>query len=129
MSASRLVIEGCVAVAGEEHGSGYAAIGGGRISASSGGRAPEEYREGARRIDGGGCLATPGPVDDLVHPSVSDPLAAFDSGPEPGVDLLPVVRRVVVENAEPKTGDEAEITREIAGVSRRPAERAEEVAL
>jgi cytosine/adenosine deaminase-related metal-dependent hydrolase len=69
VSASRLVIEGCTiaTVAGEEYESGYVAIEAGLISAIGSGRAPDEHREGARRIDGGGCLATPGLVNCHHH--------------------------------------------------------------
>nr|MDQ5811107.1 amidohydrolase family protein [Actinomycetota bacterium] len=69
MSTSRLLIEDCAiaTVAGEEYESGYVAIEDGRISAVGSGGAPDEHREGARRIDGGGCLATPGLVNCHHH--------------------------------------------------------------
>jgi cytosine/adenosine deaminase-related metal-dependent hydrolase len=69
MSASRFVIEDCAiaTVAGEEHESGYVAIEGSLISSIGSGRAPDEHREGARRIDGSGCLATPGLVNCHHH--------------------------------------------------------------
>ena len=68
MNASRLVIEGCAVatVAGEEYESGYVAIEGTMISAVGDGPAPEEYR-GGRRVDGRGCLATPGLVNCHHH--------------------------------------------------------------
>jgi cytosine/adenosine deaminase-related metal-dependent hydrolase len=68
-------------------------------------------------------------VDDLVHAGISDPVAALLFGPAPRVELLLVGGRAVVESAELRTADEAEVAREIAGASRRLAERAEEVAL
>jgi cytosine/adenosine deaminase-related metal-dependent hydrolase len=70
MSPPRLVIEGCAiaTVAGDEYHSGYVAIEGSRISAVGNGSVPEEYRDGdARRIDGSGCLATPGLVNCHHH--------------------------------------------------------------
>ena len=70
MNPSRLVIEGCAiaTLAGDEYDSGYVAIEGGRISSVGGGHAPEEYRdEGALRLDGSGCLATPGLVNCHHH--------------------------------------------------------------
>jgi cytosine/adenosine deaminase-related metal-dependent hydrolase len=70
MSVSRLVIEDCAiaTAAGDEYDSGYVAIEGGRISSVASGRAPEEYRgDGVLRIDGSGCLATPGLVNCHHH--------------------------------------------------------------
>ena len=68
MNPSRLVIEGCAiaTLAGDEYDSGYVAIEGGRISSVGGGRAPEGY-DGVLRIDGSGCLATPGLVNCHHH--------------------------------------------------------------
>ena len=68
MNASRLVIEGCAvaAAAGDEYDSGYVAVEDGRISSVGDGRAPEEY-SGVPRIDGSGCLATPGLVNCHHH--------------------------------------------------------------
>jgi cytosine/adenosine deaminase-related metal-dependent hydrolase len=68
MNASRLVIEGCAiaAATGEEYESGYVAIEGSKISAVGNAPAPEEYR-GGRRVDGSGCLATPGLVNCHHH--------------------------------------------------------------
>ncbi|MDP8949563.1 MAG: amidohydrolase family protein, partial [Actinomycetota bacterium] len=70
MNASRLVIEDCAVatVAGDEYESGYVAIEGALISSVGSGRAPEEYRGGGvLRIDGSGCLATPGLVNSHHH--------------------------------------------------------------
>ena len=70
MSPPRLVIEGCAitTVAGDEHDSGYVAIEGSKILAVGNGSVPEEYRGGnTRRIDGSGCLATPGLVNCHHH--------------------------------------------------------------
>ncbi len=70
MNASRLVIEDCAVatVAGDEYESGYVAIEGALISSVGSGRAPEEYRGGGvLRIDGSGCLATPGLVNCHHH--------------------------------------------------------------
>jgi cytosine/adenosine deaminase-related metal-dependent hydrolase len=65
-----IVIEGCaiatVDAAGTEHPSGYLAIEGDRIVALGGGPAPAGY-ETARRVDGSGCLATPGLVNCHHH--------------------------------------------------------------
>jgi cytosine/adenosine deaminase-related metal-dependent hydrolase len=69
MNASRVVIENCavVTVAGDEHADGHVVVEGDRIVAVGGGPAPEEHRNGARRIDGSGCLATPGLVNCHHH--------------------------------------------------------------
>src|SRR3712207_1220612 len=70
MNASRLVIEGCAiaTLAGDEYDSGYVAIEDGRISSVGGGQAPEEYRDDKLlRLDGSGCLATPGLVNRHHH--------------------------------------------------------------
>jgi cytosine/adenosine deaminase-related metal-dependent hydrolase len=68
-------------------------------------------------------------VDDLVHSGISDPVAALVFGPAPRVELLLVGGRPVVESAELRTADEGEIAKEIAGTSRRLAERTKEIAL
>jgi cytosine/adenosine deaminase-related metal-dependent hydrolase len=68
-------------------------------------------------------------VDDLLHAGISDPVTALVFGPAPGVELLLVGGRPVVESAELRTADEDEIAKEISVASRRLAERAEEVAL
>jgi cytosine/adenosine deaminase-related metal-dependent hydrolase len=68
-------------------------------------------------------------VDDLAHAGISDPVAALVFGLAPRVELLLVGGVPVVRGAELETTDEGEISREIAGASRRLAERAEEVAL
>jgi cytosine/adenosine deaminase-related metal-dependent hydrolase len=71
VSAPRLIIEGCavatVAPSGAEHGSGHIVVEGNRIVAVGEGPAPEEYALDARRIDGSGCLATPGLVNCHHH--------------------------------------------------------------
>jgi cytosine/adenosine deaminase-related metal-dependent hydrolase len=71
MNASRIVIEGCAVAtvdpAGAEYGSGHIVVEGTRIVAVGAGPAPEEYARDARRIDGGGCLATPGLVNCHHH--------------------------------------------------------------
>ena len=65
----KLVIENCAiaTVAGPEHASGHVAVEGHRISAVGDGPAPEEIKAGARRVDGSGCLATPGLVNCHHH--------------------------------------------------------------
>jgi len=68
-------------------------------------------------------------VDDLAHAGVSDPVAALGFGPAPRVELLLVGGEPVVQDAQLMTADEGSIAMEIAGASRRLAERAEEVAL
>jgi cytosine/adenosine deaminase-related metal-dependent hydrolase len=70
MNASRLVIEGCAiaTVSGDDYESGHVAVEGGRISSVGDGQAPEEYRGGETlRVDGSGCLATPGLVNCHHH--------------------------------------------------------------
>lgn len=71
MNASRLMIEGCaVATAdpsGSEYGSGHLVVEGSRIVAVGEGPAPEEHARDARKVDGGGCLATPGLVNCHHH--------------------------------------------------------------
>ncbi len=71
MNGRRRVIEGCaistVDAAGTEYESGYVAIEGNRIVAVGEGPVPEEYARDAGRIDGGGCLATPGLVNCHHH--------------------------------------------------------------
>jgi 8-oxoguanine deaminase len=64
-----IIIEGCsivtVDVAGSEHRDGHLVVDGDRIVTIGDGPAPE--RPGARRIDGRGCLATPGLVNCHHH--------------------------------------------------------------
>ena len=66
-----VVIEGCaistVDAAGTEYESGYVVVEGNRIVAVGEGPAPEEHARGARRVDGRGCLATPGLVNCHHH--------------------------------------------------------------
>jgi cytosine/adenosine deaminase-related metal-dependent hydrolase len=71
MNASRLVIEGCAVAtvdpSGSEYGSGHLVVEGSRIFAVGEGPAPEEHARDARKVDGGGCLATPGLVNCHHH--------------------------------------------------------------
>ncbi len=65
-----LVIERCavatVDAEGHEYGDGHVVVDGGRIVAVGPGRAAA-VPEGARRVDGGGCLVTPGLVNTHHH--------------------------------------------------------------
>lgn len=68
----RLVIEGCAVATVDpnrnEYASGHLVVEGGVITAVGDGPAPQEYRsDGATRIDGSGCLATPGLVNCHHH--------------------------------------------------------------
>ncbi len=67
----KTVIEGCAIAtmdaAGSEHRSGHVAISGGRITSVGPGPAPAAAAGGASRIDGDGCLATPGLVNCHHH--------------------------------------------------------------
>ena len=62
-----IVIENCAiaTVAGAEYASGHIVIDGARITRIGPGPAPET--DGAERVDGGGCLATPGLVNTHHH--------------------------------------------------------------
>ena len=66
-----VVIDGCsvatVDPAGTEHATGHVVVSEGRIAAAGAGPAPELPSAGARRIDGRGCLATPGFVNTHHH--------------------------------------------------------------
>ncbi len=66
-----VVIEGCaistVDAAGTEHDSGHVVIEDNLIVAVGAGPAPEKHARGARRVDGRGCLATPGLVNCHHH--------------------------------------------------------------
>ena len=74
----------------------------------------------ASRLVVEGCaVATVGP-DGGEYPS-----GHLLLGPAPSVELLLVEGRPVVEGAELRTADEDEIAREIAGASRRLAEKME----
>jgi cytosine/adenosine deaminase-related metal-dependent hydrolase len=68
-------------------------------------------------------------VNEVGHAGISDPVAALVFGPAPRVELLLVGGREVVRGAELRTADEREIASEIAGASRRLAERTKEIAL
>jgi cytosine/adenosine deaminase-related metal-dependent hydrolase len=65
-----IVIEGCAVAtvdgAGTEHGSGHVVVDGDRIAAVGPGPAPE-LPPGVTRVDGTGCLATPGLVNTHHH--------------------------------------------------------------
>jgi cytosine/adenosine deaminase-related metal-dependent hydrolase len=67
----RLVVEHCaiatVDAAGTEHADGHLVVEDGRIAAVGAGAAPDAAREGARIVDGTGCLATPGLVNCHHH--------------------------------------------------------------
>ena len=67
----RTVIEGCAVAtvdrAGTEHRDGHLVVDGERIVAVGEGPAPADALDGARRIDGSGCLATPGLVNCHHH--------------------------------------------------------------
>ncbi len=70
--AGDLIIEGAaiatVDAAGTEHAAGHLVVAGGRISAVGAGPAPASAAgAGARRVDGGGCLVTPGLVNTHHH--------------------------------------------------------------
>lgn len=67
----RTVIENCVIAtvdaAGTEYESGHIVVEGNRITTVGGGPAPEKPGEETRRVDGSGCLATPGLVNCHHH--------------------------------------------------------------
>ena len=52
---------------GAEYRSGHIVVSGGRITAVGQGPAPAHARDGARQIDGTGCLATPGLINTHHH--------------------------------------------------------------
>ena len=52
---------------GTEYASGYVVVAGGRITAVGEGQAPHAAADGARRVDGTGCLATPGLINAHHH--------------------------------------------------------------
>jgi 8-oxoguanine deaminase len=58
-------------------------------------------------------------LDGVDHAGIADPVAALVLGPRPLVELLLVGGRPVVDGGELRTGDEAEIARELAAASRR----------
>jgi cytosine/adenosine deaminase-related metal-dependent hydrolase len=74
--AGPVVIENCAIAtmdgprhddSGAEYRSGHVAMTGGRITAVGEGRAPDAVTDGARRVDGTGCLATPGLINTHHH--------------------------------------------------------------
>jgi cytosine/adenosine deaminase-related metal-dependent hydrolase len=74
--ARSVVIENCAIAtmdgprhdnSGAEYRSGHIAMTGGRITAVGEGRAPDDATDGARRVDGTGCLATPGLINTHHH--------------------------------------------------------------
>jgi cytosine/adenosine deaminase-related metal-dependent hydrolase len=74
--AGSVVIENCAIAtmdgprhddSGAEYRSGHIAMTGGRITAVGEGRAPDGATDGARRVDGTGCLATPGLINTHHH--------------------------------------------------------------
>jgi len=75
-AARPVVIENCAIAtmdggrhddSGAEHRGGHIVVTGGRITAVGEGRAPAEVKDGARRVDGTGCLATPGLINTHHH--------------------------------------------------------------
>jgi cytosine/adenosine deaminase-related metal-dependent hydrolase len=52
---------------GAEHRGGHIVVSGGRITAVGDGPAPGGAADGARRVDGTGCLATPGLINTHHH--------------------------------------------------------------
>jgi 8-oxoguanine deaminase len=64
-------------------------------------------------------------IDGLGHAGIADPVAALVLGPPRPVDALLVGGRAVVDGAELRTADEAEISDDIAGASRRLADKVE----
>jgi cytosine/adenosine deaminase-related metal-dependent hydrolase len=70
-ASSKTVIDGAHVVtmdgARSEHPSGHVVVEGARVTAVGAGAAPAEALEGARRVDGSGCLVTPGLVNTHHH--------------------------------------------------------------
>jgi len=65
LNATSLVIENCAVATvdgrGSEYAVGYVVVSGGRIVQVGSGAAPAFQHDGARVVDGSGCLATPAP--------------------------------------------------------------------
>ncbi|HZH25061.1 MAG TPA: hypothetical protein VEY49_09165, partial [Solirubrobacteraceae bacterium] len=100
MTAARTIIEGCaiatVDAAGSEHREGHVVIEGDRIVAVGAGPAPDAGGEQVTRIDGRGCLATPGLVNCHHHlyQSATRGLAQQSTLFEWLVELYPVWARI-----------------------------------
>jgi cytosine/adenosine deaminase-related metal-dependent hydrolase len=71
LNATSLVIENCAVATvdgrGSEYAVGYVVVSGGRIVQVGSGAAPAFQHDGARVVDGSGCLATPGLVNSHHH--------------------------------------------------------------
>jgi len=115
MTGARTIIEGCaiatVDAAGSEHRDGHVVIEGDRIVAVGAGAAPHAGGEPVTRIDGRGCLATPGLVNCHHHlyQSATRGLAQQSTLFEWLVELYPVWARIdeEVEWAAARAGHSA----------------------
>jgi cytosine/adenosine deaminase-related metal-dependent hydrolase len=56
-------------------------------------------------------------VDDLGHAGIADPVAALVLGPEPGLELMLVDGKPVVEGGKLMTTDEREVARDLTRAS------------